>query len=95
MRSAALTCVAAIRLVASDCHIEINADRVATDQLAALAVNADVFALVTDASKHGASRTVERHRPSGKTLVRVPSKGATMLLRERRAAVDKGSTSVA
>lgn len=88
MRSAALTCLAAARLVALDCLIEINADRAATDQLAARPANADVFALVTDASKNVASRTVERHRPPGRPL-------ATMLLRELRAAVDEGFRSAA
>ena len=87
MRSSAMTCVAAVRRVAPDCQIELNEDHVETDRLTALAATADVFALVTGASKHAASRAVERHRPPGKPLVRVPGKGSTMLLRELRTAV--------
>lgn len=87
MRSSALTCVDAVRRVAPDCQIDLNSDHVETERLAALAAGADVFALVTGASKHEASRAVERNRPPGKLLVRVHGKGATMLLRELRAAV--------
>jgi hypothetical protein len=95
MTSSARTCVAAIRQAAPDCQIDINSDHVATDQLAALATNADVFVLVTGAAKHAASRAVERHRPPGKPLIRVDGKGATALLRDLRTAMGEYFTSAA
>lgn len=84
MLSAAHTSIAVIHEAAPDCQIDLNTDHVETERLVALAEAADIFALVTGACKHEASRAVERHRPKEKPLLRVRGKGATAMLRALR-----------
>lgn len=62
-------------------RVQISCDHVASDQLRAMAQNADYFIVVTRSAKHAATKFISQSRPSDRPLLYPAGKGTASILR--------------